>query len=97
MPSEEKTWGAGLIGLVVAVMYIYHDCLQDPAFSAQAMHLRLYGITNVQTYYYALNYKHDPSLTKLMVAVLWYENLSQTIVRILNVQPGFWIPRTQLS
>ncbi|KAI0946641.1 hypothetical protein AcW1_010055 [Taiwanofungus camphoratus] len=60
MPSEEKTWGAGLIGLVVAVM--------------------LYGITNVQTYYYALNYKHDPSLTKLMVAVLWILDTAHTAI-----------------
>lgn len=60
MVAEDKTWGAGLVGLVVAVM--------------------LYGITNAQTYYYFVNYEHDPVANKLLVCVLWTLDTAHTVI-----------------
>ncbi|EPQ58595.1 hypothetical protein GLOTRDRAFT_91955 [Gloeophyllum trabeum ATCC 11539] len=69
MVAEDKTWGAGLVGLVVAVIYMLN-----------LLTVRLYGITNAQTYYYFVNYEHDPVANKLLVCVLWTLDTAHTVI-----------------
>ncbi|KAF9219032.1 hypothetical protein BS17DRAFT_469268 [Gyrodon lividus] len=60
MAAVDGTWGAGLIGLIVA-------CI-------------LYGLTNVQTYFYYSTYTNDSLILKSLVALLWALDSAHTAI-----------------
>ena len=45
---------------------------------------RLYGITNVQVYFYVRKYRQDRTMLKCVVAFLWYVNYFKILCKLLR-------------
>jgi len=63
--------GAILIGAVGSAMHVSTHIYTPSTLKLDYQH-RLYGVTNVQIYFYARKYQRDRMFLKCIVVFLWY-------------------------